>query len=112
MKNLLFSLAIAAMLAIIAGATCVLLNLLYVNWLHLPIESVAVVVFFFETAPCVFILGIFYSLGVRRILNRKGAAAGVSPGLIAFTIGALGTILILDFLFPCDALPYFDGGYC
>jgi hypothetical protein len=99
------------MLTIVAGAACVLLNLLYVNWIHLPIESVAVILFFIKTAPCAFILGMLYTLGMKRILNRKQAATGLSPAWLTFTIGALATILFIAIMFPCDVHPYFVGGY-
>jgi hypothetical protein len=112
MKNpWIFTFAIAAMLIAVAGAAWFLLNLMYVNWFHVPIESLEVVLLFFIVIPCVFILSIPYTLLARRVLNRKGIAVGFHQFLFVFIVGSLITVLTLAIIFPCDAQPYFVGGY-
>jgi hypothetical protein len=110
-RTTLFGLAIAALLTIIAGVACLLLNFVYVNWVHVPIETLAVMVFFFKVAPCVFLAGIFYAVGAKRILDHKGITGSLSQFRVAFAVGAFATVLILAILFPCDVQPYFIGGY-
>jgi hypothetical protein len=111
MKGFLFSLAIAALLAIVTGVACLLLNLVYVNWFHVPIETLAVMVFFSKVAPCIFVLSIPYAIGSRWIFGRRGVAVGSRQFFITLAVGTLITILILAIVFPCDAQPYFVGGY-
>jgi hypothetical protein len=107
-----FSAAMAGALMIVAGVAYLLLNLAYLRWLQVPIESVAVVVFFvYKVAPCVFILSVPYAMLMRWVLGRRGMAAGLSQFSVAFGIGAFATILILAIIFPCDAQPGFVGGY-
>lgn len=111
MKTILFSLAIATTLAMITGAACFLLNLVYVNWFHVPIETLAVIVFFSKAAPCVFVSSIPYAIGSRRFFERKGLAVGPRQFLITLAIGAFITVLMVAIIFPCDVQPYFVGGY-
>ncbi|MGA2801749.1 MAG: hypothetical protein ABSE97_05190 [Verrucomicrobiota bacterium] len=99
------------MLTVVAGVACFLLNLVYVNWFQVPIESLVVVLLFIIVTPCVFILSIPYVILARWFLNRKSVTIGFRQHLIIFAVGSLITILILAIFFPCDAQPYFVGGY-
>ena len=109
--HFVFSLALATVLTVVASGACFLLNLIYVNWLQVPIEMLAVLVFTFEVALCIFILSIAYAVTAKYFLERKRTIIGFRHFLIIFTCGALAVILTLAIIFPCDAKPFFVGGY-
>ena len=99
------------MLAIVTGGACWLLNVVYVNWFHMPIETLAVIVFCFKAAPCSFVLGIAFAIGSKWIVERRGIAVQVRQFFIMLAIGIPLTVLIVAITFPCDAQPYFAGGF-
>ena len=107
----IFSLAIATALTVMASGACFLLNLVYVNLFQVPIEMLAVLVFTFEVTPCIFILSAAYAITTKWFLERKGAVVGFRHFVITFIFGALTFIFMLAIIFPCDAKPYFVGGY-
>jgi hypothetical protein len=111
MKHILYSLAIAAMLAIITAVACFSLNLIYVNWFHVPIETLTVIVFCSKAAPCIFISSIPYAIWSRRIFKRRGVVVESRKFFIALAVGTVITVLILAIIFPCDVQPYYVAGY-
>jgi hypothetical protein len=104
-----FILITAATLALFCSAISLGLKVVYWNLLKIPI-GLQGGLFFLRVIPDALILSILYAGLMTWILSRQGTT-GADRFRISLVVGAVASTVILAIVFPCDAQPYFVGGY-